>query len=194
MRVEIISRIELFKRLFFRFEEIRLRHETFSGNMSDEIVRLNMDRGDGVAVVLHDRTHDTVIMVEQFRASTYDAGVGWLMEIPAGILKPGEDPAEAVKREILEETGYQVVQVTPISTFFLSPGGTSERIFLYYAAIREDERLHAGGGLIEEHEDLRVSAIPITEAFAKVARGEIVDAKTIIGLQWLQLQLLKREE
>ena len=189
-RVEIIEKKEIFRRLFFRIEEARLRHETLSGTMSEEMVRLNLKRGDGVAVLLHDPQAATVVMVEQFRYAAYENGPGWLLEIPAGIVQEGEDPAEGMKREIEEETGYRVAELQHITTFYLSPGGSSERIWLYYAAVSPKDRITEGGGLPVEQEEIRVAVYPVAALVEKAASGEIQDAKTLVGLQWLQLNRL----
>jgi nudix-type nucleoside diphosphatase (YffH/AdpP family) len=187
-RVDILEKREIFRKAIFRIEEARLRHERYDGTMSGEIMRLSLERGDGVTAVLHNRADDTVILIEQFRYSTYDNGPGWLLELPAGMVEPGEDPADTMRRELVEEVGYRAVELAHISTFYLSPGGTSERIFLYYASVQPSDRVNDGGGMEDESEDIRTVVTPFDQAVAKIASGEIIDAKTIIGLQWLQLQ------
>jgi ADP-ribose pyrophosphatase len=187
-RVEIIGKKQVFKQAIFRIDEIHLRHELYKGGMSEELVRLNLDRGDSVAAIMHDREADTLILTEQFRYSAYEKGPGaWLLEIPAGSVEHGEDPAETMRREIKEEIGYDVEQIKHLCTFYLSPGGTSERIILYYASVTPKQRTSQGGGLVEEGEDIRILTMKVNQALRKIDTGEIADAKTIIGLQWLQL-------
>ena len=188
-RVEILSKQQVFKQAIFAIDEVHLRHEKYNGEMSAEITRLILDRGDSTAAIIHDPDTDMLVFTEQFRYSTYTNGHGWILEAPAGMIEAGErdDPALSIRREIQEEIGYTVEEVRHISTFYLSPGGTSERIFLYYAAVSPKHKMSAGGGVINEGEDIRVVEIPFREALAMVTRGEIVDAKTIIGLQWMQL-------
>jgi len=186
-RVEIISKQEIFKKFIFRIEEAHLRHERFDGSMSQEIVRLNLNRGDSTAVVLHDKRADTLVMTEQFRYPTYEKGPGWLLELPAGVVEQGEDPADTMRREMLEETGYAVQTVRHIGTFYLSPGGSSERIVLYYANATPQNQVARGGGVISEGEDIRVLVLKVDDVLKKIASGEIADAKTMVGLQWLQL-------
>ncbi|NJL95732.1 MAG: hypothetical protein HC915_19380 [Anaerolineae bacterium] len=70
----------------------------------------------------------------------------------------------------------------------MSPGGSSERIFLFYAQVNAALRTGAGGGLETEHEDVRVLSLPLSEARAQIADGRLQDAKTLVGLQWLLLQ------
>lgn len=193
-RVEIISKMDVFQKSIFRIEEVRLRHQCYDGRMSDEFDRLNLDRGDSVAAILHDQKADTVILVEQFRYPAYEKGPGWMIELPAGIVKSGIDatPDITIRREIMEETGYSVETLQHINTFYLSPGGSSERVLLYYASITPGDHFGKGGVLRESGEDIRTLIITVDNALEKVTKGEIVDAKTIIGLQWLQVHRLHR--
>jgi len=185
--VQIIDRREIFQKFVFRIEEVRLRHERFDGSLSDEIVRLNLDRGDSVAGLVHDTERDTVVLCEQFRYPTVEKGPGWILELPAGILEQGEEPIESIRREILEEVGYQADRCEHIATVYLSPGGSSERIHVYYVPLTPDARTSEGGGVASEGEDIRIVQMQVTGAMEKMRRGEIVDAKTLIALQWLQL-------
>ncbi len=169
---------------FFKILETRLQFETFAGRLSPSVRRLTLERGDAAAALLWDRDRDKLLLVEQFRYPTYPKGPGWIVETVAGMVKPGESPAAAMRREILEETGYRVRDLDLIATFYLSPGGSSERIFLYYAEVGAVDRLEAGGGAAGEQEDIRLVACSPPEIKAALARGEIVDAKTIIALQW----------
>lgn len=187
-RVEIISEKRVFDQ-HFKIDEAHLKFEKFNGEMSDELTRLNFERGDSAAVVLHDPLADTVIMTEQFRYPTHTKGHGWVLEIPAGSVEADEidDPLKTLRRELLEEIGYRVDSFRKIATFFVSPGGTSERIHLYYAAIMPKDKIAAGGGLASEGEDVKMVTIGVQAALYKISTGEIMDAKTIIGLQWLQI-------
>ena len=189
-KVEIISKEEVFHKAIFRIEEIHLRHERFDGAMSEPIMRLNLERGDGVAAVVHDPESGSVVLVEQFRPSTYEKGPGWLLELPAGVVEAGDDMLATMQRELVDEIGYRVDNLRHINTFYLSPGGTSERIHLYYARVAAHHATDPGGGLVEEGEDIRIVTVPLTEVFPMIEAGVIADAKTIIGLQWLRLHPL----
>lgn len=187
-RVDILSKQRIFKKAIFAIDEVRFRHEKFNGEMSGELTRLTLDRGDGVSAIVYDVDTENVIFTEQFRHSTYDHGDGWLLEAPAGMIDhEGENPEDAMRREILEEVGYEVEELRHITTFYLSPGGTSERIFLYYAAVSSTHKIGVGGGLLSEGEDIRTVEIPFRTAIKMLYAGEIKDAKTIIGLQWMQM-------
>lgn len=172
----------------FRIDELKLRHECYDGTMSPEITRLVFERGDSVAMLLHDSEKDSILLCEQFRTPTMDKDSGWLVEVPAGVLESGEDPAACARRETIEETGYAPKSLRRIACFYLSPGGSSERIHLFYAEVSLADQIGAGGGLAEEGEDIRLIQLPVKEAFAQAAAGEIHDAKTLIAIQWLGLQ------
>lgn len=187
-KVQILQKKTIFRKLIFKIEEVHLKFERFDGRMSEEIVRLNLERGDGVAAVLHNEQADTLVMIEQFRYATHETGNGWMLELPAGIVEDDEDdPQATMHRELAEEIGYQVESLRPIGQFYLSPGGSTERIYLYYANVTPDNKTEDGGGLDEEDEDIRTVILPVQDALHKISTGEICDAKTIIGLQWLQI-------
>jgi len=171
---------------FFEVEEARLSYERFDGTMSASVRRLDLVRGDAVAAVVFNRARGRVILVNQFRYATLAQGEGWLTEIVAGLIDKGETPEEAIRREILEETGYEVETLERISCFYPTPGITSERIVLFYAETRGADPAAAGGGVEDEHEDIQVLELEPEDAFAQVDRGEIADGKTIIGLMWLK--------
>ncbi len=171
---------------YFKVEEAYVSYEKFDGTMSRPVRRLDFVRGDAVAGILFNKQRQRVILVSQFRYATLSRGTGWTTEAVAGLVDPGETPEEALKREILEEAGYEVETLERISCFYPTPGVTSERIILYYAETRGDGPVAKGGGLAHENEDIQVLDLPLDEAFAQLDRGDIVDAKTIIGLMWLR--------
>lgn len=185
---------------FFKIEEVYLRHEQFNGQLSPTRRLLSFERGDGIAAILMNQETQRVILIQQFRYSTYahGHGPGWIIEAVAGMLEAGEDPDEAIRREILEETGFTVTKLTHISTFYVSPGGSSERILLYYAEVNSASKITSGGGLASENEDIQLLEFSLPELWQALDAGQIVDAKTIIGLLWLRynsgLGLEKRDE
>ena len=186
-RIEIIKEEEVFKQAIFRVVAATLKYELYNGTMSDELVRLNLDRGDSVAALIHDVQNDVLLMAEQFRYPTHENGPGWLTEILAGMVDAGETPSDSMKREIWEEVGYQVSSLQHISTFYLSPGGSSERTHLYYSAVDQADRGSSGGGKLSEGENILVMEISIDQALEELYQGRVMDAKSMIALQWLTL-------
>jgi len=184
-RVEIESREIVFDD-FFKIEKARLRFERYDGAMSPTVTRLCFERGDAVAVLVYNRDTSRLLLIEQFRYPTVRHGEGWVSETVAGMIDPGETPEQALYRELEEEAGFRIRECEHIHTFYVSPGGTSERIFLYYAEVRETDRTGPGGGLASEAEDIHALAYTPAEAFALLDRGEIHDAKTLIALMWLR--------
>lgn len=186
-RVEVIDEQEVFNRSIFTIREARLRFERYDGTMSSEVVRLNLDRGDSVAALVHDTADDCFVFTEQFRYPAYGGrGPGWMIEIPAGMVDERESAVDAVKREIREEVGYGAASLRPIAAFYVSPGGSSERVQLYYAVVNGGGDTSGGGGLAHEEEDIRVVRLTPEQALAELEQGAIVDAKTIIALQWFK--------
>jgi nudix-type nucleoside diphosphatase (YffH/AdpP family) len=190
-RVQILDRQEIFHH-FFRIDEVRLQYERFDGSMSDPVSRLIFDRGDSVAVLPHDPVKRSVLLCEQFRAPTYERGPGWLLEIPAGIVEPGERAEDCARRETEEEIGYSVGTLQWIATVYLSPGGSSERVHIFHAEVSMRDDTRTTGGVVSEGEDIRIISLPVDEAIAQARGGQILDAKTLIALQWLERPFSQR--
>lgn len=172
---------------FFRVEEAYLRFEQFDGEMSPVVRRLKLERGNSAAVLVLNRNTGKLILISQFRYPTYRNNDGWTIEAMAGMVDDGETPEESARRELLEETGLNIEKFEHIATFYPSPGGSSEQIFLYYSEVSgEQARYKETGGLQASGEDIKVVELTLDEALAMVGTGEIVDAKTILGMYWLQ--------
>lgn len=178
---------------FFKILRARLRHEKFDGSMSSEMERLVFERGDSVGVLLYDADEDVVLLTKQFRYPAYlHDGPGWLLEIVAGVQDKGRDRLAVAQSELVEEIGYQTHSLQFLCHFYLSPGGSSERMALYLGYVHQAEQVHAGGGLASEHEDIQLVRLKFHDALDMISRGEICDAKTIIALQ--QLELLQQRK
>lgn len=177
---------------FFKVDEIDVSHEAGDGTMRRE-QRLVFERGDAVAVLLYDATSKEVIVLEQFRAPVLVArrrddrhsSDGWIVEAVAGMIDEGETPEQAVIRETLEETGYRIAAPRPIGMFFSSPGGTSERIFLYFAEVVAADRIGEGGGIAGE-EDIAMVRLGTDELFRRLKTHQIQDPKLVIAAYWLK--------
>ena len=191
--IDISKRKIVFRRSIFCIEELQLRHELFDGKMGTLITRLVLERGDSVAVLPHDPSLDIVLLCEQFRAPTVAKGTGWLVEIPAGILEDDEDIETCARRETWEETGHELADLIPIATVYPSPGGSSERVHVFYGQISLRPDTPHTAGVAQEGEDIRIIHLPVTTALAQLSAGEIQDAKTVIALQWLELAVARQE-
>jgi nudix-type nucleoside diphosphatase (YffH/AdpP family) len=184
MDVDLISKRTVFDS-FLQLEEAQLRYKRFDGTMSNEVVRLSLERGDSVAAVVLDVETEEVILTNQFRYSTYAKDGGWILELPAGRVEQHQDSAAVMKRELLEELGLDVRSLQHLLTFYTTPGGSSERIWLYYAEIQAADQVGSGGGLIAEGEDIKPIRLPRQELHHAIGGGHIQDAKTLVGLLWL---------
>src|SRR5438309_1386579 len=126
---------------FFKVDEALLKFEKRDGTLSDTVRRLSFERGDSVSVLIFNATAKKILLVNQFKYPTLAKGPGWITEAVAGMIDEGEIPEDAARREVLEETGYAPSRLEHISTFYVSPGGSSERIVLFYAKIDGTERI-----------------------------------------------------
>ncbi len=186
MNVEIKRSRQLYDG-FLKLEETYLRHETPDGGMSPEMMRLNVERGDGAAVLVFNRDRGTVVLTRQFRYANWKRGDGGTsLEIPAGTVAAGESPEDVARSELRQEIGYDVADLRPLFTFYASPGTSTERVFLYYAEVAGDHKVSDGGGLDTEHEYIEVVEMPVDDALDALDRGLMGDAKTIIALQWFR--------
>ena len=186
-RVEIIEKERDYDN-FFKIDRATLRYERFDGRLSDPITRLVFERGDSVAVLLYDEMADDVVLVRQFRYPAYvNGGPGWLWEIVAGMCE-GEEASAVAHRELLEEAGYAVERLEHIMTFYPSPGGASERMYLYLGFTGAAHKVADGGGEAGDEEDILVRRFDWQEVQRMLRDGEICDAKTIIALQHLALR------
>ncbi len=177
---------------FFKVDELFVAHERADGKMSPKERRLIFERGDAVAIILYDAEAQSVILVDQFkvpsligrRRDDQNTMDGWITEATAGMIDPGETAEQAIIRETAEETGYRISDPKLIAKFFSSPGGMSERIFLYFAEVRAADKVGNGGGL--PGEDITVLTVPLADLFDRLAKGLIDDPKLAIGAYWLK--------
>ena len=183
---------------FFKIDEIDVSHETSDGAMCRER-RLVFERGDSVAVLIYNTETKEVILVEQFKApvlvarhrDTPHSGDGWIVETVAGMIDQDETPEQTVIREAMEETGYRIGAPRAIATFFASPGGTSERVFLYFAEVVAADRTGPGGGIPGE-EDIALIRLSADELFCRLESNQIEDAKLTIAAYWLRDHLARK--
>lgn len=184
--VEILSR-EICFQGFYRMARFRLRHRQFSGALGPELEREVFVRPDAVCVLPYDAVRDEVVLIEQFRVGAVEKTANpWLVELVAGLIDKDEQPEEVAHREAEEEAGLVFGALWPITKYFPSPGGSDEFVHLFMG---QCDSQGAGGlhGLASEGEDIRVTVWSFDDAMQAVADGRIMNAATIIALQWLAL-------
>ena len=188
----------------YQIKEKKTIHEGFSNleswTVSDgekEYNREVLNSGNAVAAIIKDTEKDKFIFVEQYRAATE----GIMVEIVAGKIDKGEKPEQAMKREIMEETGYKVDMITPIMDFYSSPGRTNEVVSLFYCEV--SEKINEGGGIGDENTSIvEIEKLglggkiftqdPFNTEMKMGTEGKIVppyqliDAKSIIAVMWYE--------
>ncbi len=127
----------------------------------------------GAAAVVPVLPSGEVLLIRQYRYATG----GYLLEVPAGKLDPGESPETCARREVEEETGYRPGELTPLGWIWTTPGFTDERIWLYLATDLEETTQ-----ALQEDEILTLERLPLDRAVAQAASGEIHDSKTACAL------------
>ena len=156
-----------------------------------ELKREVSDHGHGAAILAIDPIRATCLLVRQWRVGVaFNGEDGFLIEACAGLLD-ADQPEDCVRREALEELGTRVHDIQHVCDSYASPGAVSEKLSLFVGYYSEQDRVNSGGGLLEEGEDIEVLEMPIDEAYAMIASGDIIDAKTIILLQHVKLQNLQ---
>ncbi len=183
-RVDILDRTVVFDG-HFQMVRYRFRHWQFAGGMGPAHVRLLFARGHAAAVLPYDPVRDEVVLIEQFRIGAFAAGQDpWLIEPVAGIIEAGETAEEVARREAVEEAGLAVLDLAPVCSSFMSPGGSSEIVHCYVGRVDAEA---AGGvfGLAHEGEDIKVHVLPFEDALARLDQGRLNVASTLLVMQWL---------
>ena len=157
---------------------------------SETQVREVYDRGNGAVILLYNSTNKTVVLTKQFRLPTYLNGntSGMVIEACAGLLD-AENPEECIIRETEEETGYRLSSVKKVFQSYMSPGSVTEILHFFIGEYQPNMKVSDGGGLAEEHENIEVLEYPFQEAYQMITSGEIIDAKTIMLLQYTKINL-----
>ncbi|MGO4919140.1 GDP-mannose pyrophosphatase NudK [Maribacter spongiicola] len=149
------------------------------------------NRGNGGAILLYNSKKKTVVLTRQFRMPTYVNGNedGMMIEVCAGLLD-GDNPADCVRKETEEETGYKITNVQKVFQTYMSPGSVTEILYLFVGEYDESMKVSDGGGADDETENIEVLELDFNDAMKMVTSGEIKDAKTIILLQHAKLNSL----
>jgi len=149
------------------------------------------DRGNGATILLYNKEKQSVILTRQFRMPTFINGnaSGYLIEACAGLLDT-DNAEDCIRRETEEETGFKITHVEKIFEAYMSPGSVTEILYFFVAEYNKEMKVTEGGGLEEESENIEVLELPFTEALGMIKTGEIMDAKTIMLLQYAALNNL----
>jgi nudix-type nucleoside diphosphatase (YffH/AdpP family) len=153
--------------------------------------RETYDRGNGAALLPYNLAQRSVVLVRQFRYPAYVNGHDdLLIEAAAGQLD-NASPEFRIRAEAEEETGYRLGVIRKVFEAFMSPGSVTEKLHFFVAEYAPEMRISSGGGIASEGEDIEVLELPIDQALAMIADGRIVDAKTIMLLQYAALNIFR---
>jgi nudix-type nucleoside diphosphatase (YffH/AdpP family) len=149
------------------------------------------DRGNGATILLYNAEKNTIILTRQFRLPTYINGntTGMLIETCAGLLDL-DNPEDCIRRETEEETGFKVTEVRKVFEAYMSPGSVTELLYFFVAAYDDQMKVHDGGGMEHEQEDIEVLEFSFDDALKMIESGEIKDGKTILLIQYAQIHNL----
>lgn len=162
---------------------------TRSDGVTERLVREVHDHGHGASVLPYDAERGTVLLVRQFRLPVaLSGGDGFIIEACAGLLD-GDDPAVCAAREAEEELGFRIANLRQVARTFMTPGAVTERITLFLADYGAQDRVSAGGGHAHEGEDIEILELPLAEVRRMLAAGEIIDAKTVMLVMFLEREL-----
>lgn len=143
------------------------------------------DNGNSAVILPYDPARKTVLLTRQLRLPIFlQDGVERTVEACAGKLD-GESAERRIVKEMQEELGYKIMNVQRLFELYVSPAAIMEKIVFFTCTYSPQNRVSDGGGLKEEGEDIEVVEATLDEAAAMIAAGEIVDAKTVILVQYL---------
>lgn len=192
--IEVVKKETLYEK-FFRVDECFFKYPRYNGEMSSLVSREVMERGNAAGILLYDADKEKLVFVEQIRVGAlFSEENPWLLECVAGIVDEGETPEQVVVREAKEEAGAVVLKTEPITEYFSSPGGMTEKIFLFCGLV-DSESVADFAGLTCEDEDIRVVILSVDETKKMLEEGKFNNALTIIAVQWFMLnkdKLLKK--
>ncbi len=172
-----------------------LKKVTFETKLKDGTTTMQhreaYDRGNGATILLYNKANETVILTRQFRLPTFINGnpSGLLIECCAGLLDK-DNPEDCIRRETEEETGYRITAVKKVFEAYMSPGSVTELLYFFVAEYDKTMKVHEGGGIEEEDENIEVLELSFSTALNMIGTGEIKDGKTIMLLQYAAINRL----
>ena len=164
----------------------------FNDGSWKRVSRESYDRGDGTCVLLYNKEKQTVILTKQFRMPAYanNKNDGMSIEVCAGAIDKNEAPEVCIIREVEEEVGYKIPKATKVLEAYTSPGAVTEKMYLFVAEYTDGMQINDGGGLESENEEIEVLEVSFVEAIQMMNDQRIMDAKTIMLLQYAQINNL----
>lgn len=179
----VIAGREVLAEGFRRYERLRVRRSGENVPRPLDVLRT----GPAAAVLPIDPGRDEVVLLRQFRLAAHLAnGRGNLVEIVAGHVEADEQPAEAARRECVEEIGVAPGLLVELFTYLTSPGMSDEEITLFLGVV-DASGVPERAGAAAEHEETVPMRVPIDAALAALAAGTVRNGPLIIALQWLAL-------
>lgn len=162
---------------------------TFKNGKTRNVFHEVYGKSDGVAILLYNSKTEKVILSKQFRMPVFVAGIskGFSIEVVGGGIDKNESPETCVIRETEEEVGYRISEVKKVCTVFLSPGIVKEKVHLFVGEYKDEDKTENGGGLAIENEEIEVIEISFIDALKMIKTQEIMDARTILLLQYLEI-------
>jgi nudix-type nucleoside diphosphatase (YffH/AdpP family) len=174
----------------YRLNEVEFEYRRGNGEWQTQ-KREVFDRGHAATLLPYNVASRSVLLARQFRLPAYLAGHDdLLIEAAAGMLDD-ETPEKRIRAEAEEEIGYRLHDMRKVFEAFMSPGSVTEKLHFFVAEYDSSMLIGNGGGLADEGEDIEVLELSIDEALAMIADGRIVDAKTIMLLQYAALHIFR---
>lgn len=181
---------ELLSNNWYTLNKVTFEYQREDGEWETQI-REAYDRGNGAVILLYNAPKGTVVLTRQFRMPTYLNGNedGMMVEACAGLLEKG-NAEETIKMEVEEETGYKIDKVKKVFEAYMSPGSVTEILYFFIGQYEDAMKVGEGGGAEDETENIEVLEMDFNEALRMMDKGEIKDAKTIMLLQYAQINNL----
>ncbi|MCB0373353.1 MAG: GDP-mannose pyrophosphatase NudK [Muricauda sp.] len=183
---------ELLSDNWYTLNKVTFEYQREDGSWETQI-REAYDRGNGAVILLYNVRKGTVVLTRQFRMPTYLNGNedGLMIEACAGLLEKG-NAEETIRMEVEEETGYKIDKVEKIFEAYMSPGSVTEILYFFIGQYDDAMKVSEGGGAEDETENIEVLEMDFGKALQLMKTGEIRDAKTIMLLQYAQINTILR--
>ncbi|SNZ00489.1 NUDIX domain-containing protein [Flagellimonas pacifica] len=181
---------ELLSDNWYYLNKVSFEYQREDGEWETQI-REAYDRGNGAVILLYNLEKGNVVLTKQFRMPTYLNGNedGMMIEACAGILEKG-NAEQTIIMEVEEETGFKIDKVKKVFESYMSPGSVTEILHFFIGQYEDGMKVSEGGGAEDETENIEVLEMSFKKALQMVSRGEIKDAKTIMLLQYAQINNL----